>query len=190
MNNMVEIEQKVVQQEAAALNPENEGSNPSLHPKFFCMICGKQIPEKRARQQLRRYLAPPATCSEPCKDKLDYQREQVIKFRKCRFCLHPSTPQEQEEFRAWRTSRGDVKDATPVNRGQYRAAKAALVEALREAVGVLTEELRVILDSNCTKTPEGRPDRTTITPESSPYAEKLEEKIGRFQKLVDKYGVE
>lgn len=149
----------------------------------YCMICREPLSEARSRR-------PTSTCSEPCKDRMDAQQLEQRRLRKCPHCLHPSTPEEREEFRVWRASRGDVRGLAIVKREAGGAPKHLLRRALREAVGVLVEKRAEILDGCCANTVEGIPERSTLSEVARPGVERLEEQIKRFQKLIDTKGAE
>jgi hypothetical protein len=83
-----------------------------------------------------------------------------------------------------------VRGVEIVKREAGGAPKHLLRKALREAVGVLRGELDRILDSECTKSLEGKAERFTLSEIATPRVEKLEEQIGRFEKLIDMKGVE
>lgn len=165
------------------LEMEKAGTQQPTATILHCMVCLEPLSETRSRR-------PTSTCSEPCKDRLDTLRAEQRRSRKCPHCLHPSTPEEREEFRRWRASRGDVRGVEIVKREAGGAPKHLLRKALREAVGVLRGELDRILDSECTKSLEGKAERFTLSEIATPRVEKLEEQIGRFEKLIDMKGVE
>jgi hypothetical protein len=77
--------------------------------EIYCVVCKHPIPGFRARRQT-------ATCSEKCKNKLDVIRERQRAAKKCPACLHPSTPEEREEYRIWRAERGDIRSVARVVR--------------------------------------------------------------------------
>jgi hypothetical protein len=63
--------------------------------KVFCVVDGVEVPPDRKK---RRSI----TCSDECaKKRNDYLRERK-ELRKCKYCGNPGTPEERDEFRAWR----------------------------------------------------------------------------------------
>jgi hypothetical protein len=93
---MAEVEQVVTRQEAAALNPEDSGSNPDLSPNVpgagyqsgvlqpGCLMCGATIPEKQAKYRAK-------VCSDQCRK--DYRRwrglppaQRVANPLRCQVC--------------------------------------------------------------------------------------------------------
>ena len=172
--------------EAAALNPQDSGSIPDFSPKIpilHCTICRAPIEEKRARRQT-------ATCGEPCKDRLDAVRKEQRRNTKCPSCLHPSSPEEREEFRLWRATRGDLRTAEFVPRDKSTAYKSELTKALRAAVALLEGQLDVIVDSNCPRAPGGIPLLEAMDELAQVAYEKLDSEIQRFKKLLDSKGKE
>ena len=83
---------------------------PERNLTLHCTICTDPIEEKRARRNT-------ATCSEACKDRLDFIRAKQRESKRCPHCLSPSTPEEREEFRIWRSQR-------PKTEGDRLALKA------------------------------------------------------------------
>ena len=102
---------------------------------LLCTICGNPIPEERARLQT-------ATCSEPCKNKLDVIRAHQRASKKCPACLHPSTPEERAEFRAWRVDRGERASIQPDTRDHSMASKYRMRESLKKAATAIRGELQ------------------------------------------------
>jgi predicted nucleic acid-binding Zn ribbon protein len=100
---------------------------------LFCTICNGRIPEGRMTRQT-------ATCSEPCKDKLDAMRARQRANRKCPHCLHPSSPEEREEFRLWRIDRRDVKQLKE-SRGNGMVPKAMMVNTMKVVNTFLSKEV-------------------------------------------------
>ncbi len=106
--------------------PKSPSSPTTESDKLLCTICGSQIPEGRDRRQT-------ATCSEPCKDKLDGIRARQRASRRCTHCLHPSTPAQREDFRLWQAERGMIKNAELIPRDHSGPTKRALKDAIRGA---------------------------------------------------------
>lgn len=100
---------------------------------LHCTICGSPIPEARSRRQT-------ATCSEKCKNRLDVIRAHQRAAKKCPACLHPSTPQEREQFRIWRAERGDLRSKDQVKRDRTLPAKSDMRDAMKRAINALTDE--------------------------------------------------
>lgn len=77
----------------------------------FCVVCGTLVPVER---KIRRAL----TCSDACAlARNSYLRERK-ELKKCKYCGNVSTPEERDDFRAWRRERNAQRRA---------AAKAAKV---------------------------------------------------------------
>jgi predicted nucleic acid-binding Zn ribbon protein len=98
--------------------------------QLHCTVCQKPISAERASRQS-------TVCGEKCKNKLAAIRAEQRRGRKCTVCLHPSTPEERELFRAWRAERGDITRAVPLSRDRSLPNKNILRKALREAAGTL-----------------------------------------------------
>ena len=65
-----------------------------------CVVCGLPLPASR------RSVGDHAG---PCHKVRVLHRRYMIQRMKCISCLHPATPAEREEFRAWRRKRGDLR---------------------------------------------------------------------------------
>jgi hypothetical protein len=94
---------------------------------LFCMVCQAPLSESRARRPQT------SVCSERCKNKLDTERARQRQQKKCPHCLAPSTPEERLEFRAFRKSRGDVKNDVPQKRDTAWPPRTLLQTTLRAA---------------------------------------------------------
>lgn len=68
-----------------------------------CIVCTQPVSLKRARGRSK------DTCSPECHAVRQMYRKWVMQTSKCLACLHPSTPQERQEFRDWRRFRGDLR---------------------------------------------------------------------------------
>ena len=66
-----------------------------------CVVCGKDVPEKRATGRSR------DTCSPSCNDIFRAFKNWQSFRRRCPACFHPSTPEERDSWREWRKQRGD-----------------------------------------------------------------------------------
>lgn len=65
---------------------------------MFCVMCSTEVPLERKRKRS-------VTCSDDCSKKRgNYLRERK-ELRKCKYCNQPSTPEERDDFRAWRRDR-------------------------------------------------------------------------------------
>lgn len=85
------------------MEPKNPEQNQAVNiegVKLYCSICRMEVPEKRARGRSR------ATCGPECYAVLRKVIQNQLRQRKCPSCYHPSTPQEREDFMAWRKERG------------------------------------------------------------------------------------
>ena len=65
-----------------------------------CVVCGGPLPSSR------RTVGDHAGA---CHKVRRLYRRYVIQLTKCIACLHPATPEEREEFKQWRVSRGDLR---------------------------------------------------------------------------------
>jgi len=66
-----------------------------------CVVCTTPIPETRKWDAI--------TCSKECtKIRKDYGRSRVDE-KQCRYCQRPSTPEERDNYMAWRRA---MKKAT------------------------------------------------------------------------------
>jgi hypothetical protein len=66
-----------------------------------CTVCGGPLPASR------RSIGDHAGA---CHKVRVLHRRYMIQLSKCISCLHPSTPEQREEFKAWRKSRGDIRE--------------------------------------------------------------------------------
>jgi hypothetical protein len=64
-----------------------------------CVVCGEGLPSSR------RTVGDHAGA---CHKVRVLHRRFRIQQAKCIACLHPSTPEERAEFKAWRRARGDI----------------------------------------------------------------------------------
>jgi hypothetical protein len=110
-----------------SLSPEALALIPNGIENFVpcCIVCGLPVPLSRARGRSK------DTCSKACHSIRQAYRKHVLITSKCLACYHPSTPEEREDFRKWRRSRGDVqaKGRPPI----------LLRRALLEAIYVLEQ---------------------------------------------------
>jgi predicted nucleic acid-binding Zn ribbon protein len=91
-----------------------------------CVVCTAELPKARATSRAA------WTCSKECRAVLKaFQKERRAAF-KCPTCQHPCTPEQREEFKAWRRHRGDVGVNPPGRKPKRRVQE--LEEALREAI--------------------------------------------------------
>jgi hypothetical protein len=65
-----------------------------------CVVCGLGLPASR------RAVGDHAGA---CHKVRVLHRRYMIQLSKCISCLHPSTPAEREDYKAWRKSRGDIR---------------------------------------------------------------------------------
>jgi ribosomal protein L37AE/L43A len=105
--------------------------------------------------------------------------------RKCPHCLHPSSPEEREQFRIWRVEKGDIRSADPVKRDKSTANRRDLERALKAAVRLLEDERDLIAQSHTTNDENGKPDLATMDELGRSAYEKLDSEIQRFKKLID-----
>lgn len=94
--------------------------------KPHCMVCPNELPFARALNYDIR------TCSPECAAIFKKWRNHQKWRRHCPSCLHPSTPEQREEFRRWRTNRGDRQGDKAEGRPANKKA-AALATVLGEA---------------------------------------------------------
>lgn len=87
------------------LAPEIAALIPDGIEKFVpsCIVCRKPVPLHRARGRSK------DTCSPECGKVRALYRRYVLSTSKCVSCLHPSSPQEREDFKQWRRDRRQLK---------------------------------------------------------------------------------
>lgn len=116
-----------------------------LPEHLSCAVCNGPLPPKRAYSRTR------YTCSPECRQKLKAFQKQVVDAKYCRVCMRPSTPEEREQFKAFRRSTGELKG----ERGRPPVKRTKLLEdALRQAMYYLDEggkpelieEFKLLLD--------------------------------------------
>jgi hypothetical protein len=92
--------------------------------KVYCVVCGDVVPEDRKR---RRSI----TCRKECADARNAYLRARVEAKKCKYCAQPSTPEQREDFKAWRRARNAqalaAKKAAKVAEGDeaWAAAKKA-----------------------------------------------------------------
>lgn len=135
--------------------------NEEIEP-LYCTICTKEIPPDRARRRT-------SVCSEACKDKADYRRMKMMRNQKCPHCLHPSTPEEREDFRQWRIE----KRGRRTKRGNPKPREAKIQTALIHGKEFLcTERNRLLMLKELSHS-----ERLTLA--------EIEDTIEDFEKLID-----
>ena len=110
-----------------------------------CAVCRGPLPPKRAYARTR------YTCGPECRVALRAFQKLVIDAKYCHVCMRPSTPEEREEFKRFRRSKGQLKG----ERGRPPVKRTKLLEeALRQAIYYLgeggnpelIEEFKILLD--------------------------------------------
>ena len=153
-----------------------------------CSVCTRPIPAPRCYRNTQ-------TCSEGCKDKLDAKRERQRAQKRCAACLHPSTPEERQDFRLWRADRAsrlgagrtELDKISPVKqtRDHTLANKRDLVAALKSAIRIAEQAAAQILDGCASQN-----DPATLKDQPRAHYEELMAAAARFRKLVDKKATE
>lgn len=70
---------------------------------LHCLICTRELPRSRRRH---------GTClpgERACQKVLTMFRRHSLQITKCVACLHPATPGEREQFKAWRRESGQLR---------------------------------------------------------------------------------
>lgn len=153
-----------------------------------CAICPQILSESRVRRRSR-------TCSERCKDRLDFILAKLRDEKMCTHCLKPTTPEEREEFRLWRAQRprtkgdrGALRSATVVARDSSLASKKDMLTQLRKSTRQLSERRDWVAMSSAVAPPPGEeldPD-TIISPTARAEYDALTTLIQRNQELLDR----
>lgn len=66
-----------------------------VDPRIHCVICGDEVPkERRVRGAI--------TCTKEHGVERRNQLRALIDLRECRYCRHPSTPEERDAYRRFR----------------------------------------------------------------------------------------
>lgn len=68
-----------------------------------CVVCKRPVPARRATSRSKN------TCSNNCNAVLQMFRRWNLFRRKCPTCYHPSTPEERQDFKAWRKERKQLR---------------------------------------------------------------------------------
>jgi hypothetical protein len=140
--------------------------------------------------QVCRGVIPPATakklgvvCGIACRNELRRYRFQILQNQKCPHCYHPSTPEEREEFRQWRASRGPMQEGfrTLPGKGSPIAKRE---KALRDVLRPAVEWLRGALMVNIAADGRGGIALRFPTPEDKFPAMPLEEVIAKAEELL------
>jgi hypothetical protein len=110
-----------------------------------CVICREPVPEKR------RHPKTVATCSEEHAAQLKQYNEDQVALTKCPHCYHPSTPEEREDFKNWRRSRGELHDRRgrprQTNEEKFRKALLETETQLRsEGNSGLADRIRKVIE--------------------------------------------
>lgn len=88
--------------------------------KVFCVVCGGVVPDDRKH---RRSI----TCSDACaKTRNAYLRARA-EAKRCKYCSQPSTPEQRDDFKAWRRERR-AKMLADLKAAKEAAAQAQEVE--------------------------------------------------------------
>ena len=100
---------------------------PEIPEALHCAVCTGPLPPKRAYARTR------YTCSPECRNTLRAFQKLVVDAKYCHVCMRPSTPEEREEFKRFRRSKGQLKG----ERGRPPVKRTKLLEdALREAMAL------------------------------------------------------
>ena len=107
-------------------------TKPAIPEVLSCAVCRGPLPAKRAYARTR------YTCSPECRNALRAFQKLVVDAKYCHVCMRPSTPEEREEFKAFRRSKGQLKG----ERGRPPVKRTKLLEdALREAIGIVNSHI-------------------------------------------------
>lgn len=103
-----------------------------------CSVCPNKIPVRRLTGSGRDYKR--LTCCQECERIYRLARGYRTQQTVCIKCRKPTTPQEAEEFIAWRKHRGDIRDKGGRPAGTFGVKRGAALEAaLKEASSMLTQ---------------------------------------------------
>lgn len=134
---------------------------------LYCQVCRDAIPPATAKKL-------GVTCGTECRNALRRYRWSILKNQKCPHCLHPSSPAEWEEYRAWRASRGsNVQQFMREPHGLK--VRAELRRALVDAVELLARVREGILARYGATSKEG-----LLAPEQVDQAEWEEERKTQY----------
>lgn len=107
-------------------------TKPAIPEVLSCAVCRGPLPAKRAYARTR------YTCSPECRNALRAFQKLVVDAKYCHVCMRPSTPEERDEFKAFRRSKGQLKG----ERGRPPVKRTKLLEdALREAMEAILQLL-------------------------------------------------
>jgi hypothetical protein len=95
---------KILSAEMLALIP-NGIENLTL----VCTVCRGDLPNNR-----RAYGHHAGDCHKIA----TLHRRYVLRLTRCISCLHPATPAERADFKAWRRSRGELNERSGRRKGQ------------------------------------------------------------------------
>jgi hypothetical protein len=93
------VSSKVDPQEVSALIPNGIEA---FQPK--CCVCGDDVPRRRATGRSKH------TCKPACQQVMQLFKKHNVFTTRCKTCFHPSTPKEREDFKAWRRTRGELRE--------------------------------------------------------------------------------
>ena len=147
-----------------------------------CIVCTEFVPAKRSTGRSK------DTCSPECHKVLRMYRKHCVQKTRCPACFHPATSEERELFKKWRRERGELRN------GRGRPPKIGRVEqlinALSEAVEVFREYRQELIEVSTTKDEQGNSKLDSLEEIDAKDVAVLEERIGRFEKLIDTKGTE
>jgi hypothetical protein len=144
-----------------------------------CQVCRGLIPSATAKKL-------GVVCGIACRNELRRYRFQILQNQKCPHCYHPSTPEEREEFRQWRASRGPMQEGfrtLPGKGSPIAKREKALREVLRSAVAIL-QAVREVLGLAATDAMEGQPIRSSRVPGAEAIDAPIEAIIAKAEELL------
>lgn len=144
------------------MNETETVTKPAIPETLSCAVCKGPLPAKRAYARTR------YTCSPECRNALRAFQKLVVDAKYCHVCMRPSTPEERDEFKAFRRSKGQLKG----ERGRPPVKRTKLLEdALREAMAMIEEGNDASMAEDCRENPK--------------WLEDSNAKLAEFQILLD-----
>jgi len=96
--------------------PYRKKTEPFAEPKFFCVVCTKQITTERV-------IKKAVTCSQACAREHKNMKRRLRDTDRCRLCNRPSSAEERAEFARWR--RDERTKETAARREKKKLEKEA-----------------------------------------------------------------
>lgn len=143
--------------------------------KPHCMVCPNELPLNRARNTYMK------TCSPECAELLKKWRLHQEWLRYCPSCLHPSTPEQREDFKRWRTARGERIGDKEAGRPAKKREKA-LATVLGECREIVEDALIQMKNNFSFPFP---PNDPPIEGQNSDHIRELDSLLMKISKLLD-----